>query len=137
MSNYILAGIRLSIVAAAVLIATLPGAAQSITGSISGTVVDPNGGVVPGAKVMLTNKNVGDSRVVTTNEEGRFTFAAVQPGTYTVRIENQGFQTLLRENTILAANESLALGELASGNGKRERNRDDHECRGHGRDAKQ
>ena len=68
MSNYILAGIRLSLVAAAVMIVTLPAAAQSITGSISGTVVDPNGGVVPGATITLTNKNVGDSRVVATND---------------------------------------------------------------------
>jgi hypothetical protein len=93
------------------------GSGQSITGTISGTVTDPNGGVIPGASVTLTNKQVGNSRTVNTNDEGRFTFAAVQPGEYSVMIEHQGFQKLLRENTILSANENLALGELALATG--------------------
>ncbi|MEQ1762590.1 MAG: carboxypeptidase regulatory-like domain-containing protein, partial [Pyrinomonadaceae bacterium] len=100
-----------------VIITAAASSAQSITGTISGTVVDPNGGVIPGASVTLTSGQLGDSRVVTTNDEGRFTFAAVRPGTYSVRIEHQGFQKLLRENTVLAANESLALGELALATG--------------------
>jgi hypothetical protein len=100
-----------------VTILAVAASAQSITGTISGTVTDPNGGVIPGATVTLVNDQVGNSRVATTNDEGRFTFAAVQPGRYVVRIEHQGFQKLLRENTVLSANENLALGELALATG--------------------
>src|SRR5258706_2238705 len=96
-----------------VVILSIAASGQTTTGTISGTVTDPNGGIVPGATVTLVSDQVGNSRVVTTNEEGRFTFAAVQPGKYTVKIERQGFQKLLRENTILSADENLALGELA------------------------
>ena len=44
--------------------------------------------------------------------EGRFAFAAIQPGVYSVKVERDGFQKLLRENTVLSANENLALGNL-------------------------
>jgi outer membrane receptor protein involved in Fe transport len=87
--------------------------AQTITGTISGTVIDTNGGVVPAASVTLTFKQTGARRDAVTNADGRFTFAAVQPGTYSIKIEHDGFQTLLREDTVLSANENLALGDLA------------------------
>ncbi|MFL6335953.1 MAG: carboxypeptidase-like regulatory domain-containing protein, partial [Pyrinomonadaceae bacterium] len=88
-------------------------AAQSITGNITGTVTDASGGVLVGATVTLVNEKTGERRNVNTNEDGRFQIAAVQPGVYTVRVEQQGFQTLERRNTTLSANENLALGELA------------------------
>ena len=91
----------------------LPAAAQTVTGSVAGTVTDPSGGVVVNATVVLVNEQTGDRRNLNTNEDGRFHFAAVLPGVYTVRVEQQGFQTLERRNTVLSANESLALGELA------------------------
>jgi hypothetical protein len=100
-----------------VLILAVVGIGQTITGTISGTIVDPNGNIVPSATVTLTFVQTGASRTATTNEEGRFTFSAVQPGVYRVKIEHQGFQSLLRENTVLAANENLALGELALATG--------------------
>ncbi|HWS85891.1 MAG TPA: carboxypeptidase regulatory-like domain-containing protein [Pyrinomonadaceae bacterium] len=87
-------------------------AAQSVTGNITGTVTDASGGVLVGAAVTLVNEKTGEKRNVNTNEDGRFAFAAVQPGVYTVRVEQQGFQILERRNTVLSANESLALGEL-------------------------
>lgn len=117
MSSFKLFNTKLILGLSILFIASSFALAQSITGSISGTVTDPNGGIIPGAGVTLTNVQVGDSRVATTNDEGRFTFAAVRPGTYTVLIEHKGFQKLLRENTVLSANENLALGELALATG--------------------
>src|SRR5439155_10139068 len=87
--------------------------AQSVTGSISGTVTDSAGGVIPNATVTIIHEQTGDSRNVTTNEEGRFLFSAIQPGLYTVKIEHTGFQTLKRTKTPLTANENLAIGEMA------------------------
>ena len=89
-----------------------PALAQSVTGSISGTVTDLTGGVLVGAGVSLQNDQTGTTRSATTNEEGRFSFSAVQPGTYTLSIEQRGFQRLERRNTVLSANENLALGDL-------------------------
>src|SRR5215213_7611392 len=97
----------------AVLLLCRVAAAQTITGNITGTVTDATGGVLVGATVTLVNEKTGEKRNANTNEDGRFSFAAVQPGVYTVRVEQAGFQVLERRNTVLSANESLALGELA------------------------
>src|SRR5882757_8889107 len=78
---------------------------QSVTGSISGVVTDPNGAVVPGATATLMNDKTGDKRDQVTNEAGRFNFASVQPGAYTLKVEHQGFETMLRTKVVLSANE--------------------------------
>jgi hypothetical protein len=87
--------------------------AQSVTGSISGTVTDSAGGVIVGASVTLRSDQTGSTRTATTSEDGRFSFAALQPGVYTIKVEQSGFQSLERKNAILTANESLALGDLS------------------------
>jgi len=86
--------------------------AQTITGSISGAVMDASGGMVPGATVTLISEKTGQSRGSTTNSEGRFNFAALQPGNYALKVERQGFQTLEQRGVILSANENLALGDM-------------------------
>src|SRR5262245_35074872 len=65
--------------------------AQSVTGSISGVVVDPNGAVVPGATITLVKDETNDKRNQPSNESGRFNFASLQPGVYSLRIEHAGF----------------------------------------------
>src|SRR6185369_2100259 len=85
--------------------------AQTITGSISGAVMDSTGGMIPGATVTLISEKTGQARTSTTNAEGRFNFAALQPGTYTLKVEYRGFQTLEQRGVILSANENLALAE--------------------------
>jgi hypothetical protein len=64
-------------------------AAQSLTGSITGTVKDEQGGVLPGATVTLTGKT--GARTTVTDAEGGYRFSAVDPGTYAVTAELQGF----------------------------------------------
>src|ERR1043166_2200431 len=61
-----------------------PTFAQTITGTISGTVIDPNGAVVAGANVTLHSDQTADKRDQVTNESGRFSFAAVRPGIYSI-----------------------------------------------------
>src|ERR1044072_18957 len=63
--------------------------AQTITGSISGAVMDSTGGMIPGATVTLVSEKTGQSRGSTTNSEGRFNFAALQPGNYALKVERQ------------------------------------------------
>ena len=86
--------------------------AQTVTGAISGVVVDASNSAIAGATVTIINAKTGDSRVVTTNESGGFSVPALQPDVYTIRIEHRGFRSLERRNTILSANENLALGQI-------------------------
>jgi hypothetical protein len=94
------------------LLATNTAPAQTITGSISGAVTDSSGGMIPGATVTLSSEKTGQTRSANTNGEGRFNFAALQPGAYSVKVEQHGFQTYEQRGVILSANENLALGEL-------------------------
>jgi hypothetical protein len=85
---------------------------QTITGSISGAVTDSAGSVIPGATVTLTGEKTGQARTVTTDSEGRFNFAALQPGRFVVKVEQQGFQTYEQREVVLSANERLALPDV-------------------------
>src|SRR5882724_6200390 len=68
------------------LVLSSPVSAQSVTGTISGTVTDPNGAVVAGANITLANDQNRDKRDQITNDSGRFGFASVQPGVYTIKV---------------------------------------------------
>jgi len=70
----------------------LTGMAQSSTSSVSGTVVDPQGNVVPGATVTLTNKEKNFTRTQTSTDNGSFAFTLIPPGQYTVDAEAKGFK---------------------------------------------
>ncbi|MGH9313316.1 MAG: carboxypeptidase regulatory-like domain-containing protein [Vicinamibacterales bacterium] len=89
-----------------------PAAAQSVSGSISGTVVDSTQQVVPGAVVTLVNEQTLSTRGTVTTDTGDFVFSAVQPGRYTVKIEMPGFRPVERQNLMLPANERLSLGTI-------------------------
>src|ERR1700677_3875365 len=67
------------------------------TGSISGTISDPSGAAVPGAKVTVTAPATGASRSSTTNESGEYTVPLLGVSDYTVQVELAGFQTAKTE----------------------------------------
>src|SRR3954452_16070694 len=67
--------------------------AQVDTGSIVGTVTDPSGAVVNGAKVTLTNQGTGITLSTTTSADGVYKFSPVRVGTYRLEVTAQGFQT--------------------------------------------
>ena len=68
--------------------------AQNNKGSIIGTVKDPNGAILPNAKVTITNNADGQSREVTSNDSGEFAAPNLDPGNYKVTVESSGFKTL-------------------------------------------
>src|SRR5499426_1180113 len=86
---------------------------QTVTGAVSGTVLDASGNAIAGGTVRLINERTNDARVLTTNESGDFRFTAVLPGTYTIKVEQKGFSSFERRGNVLTANEHLAVGELA------------------------
>jgi hypothetical protein len=67
--------------------------AQTITGSVNGTVTDPSGAVIPNAKVTATNVATGVSTPTTTNNDGVYVIRFLQIGTYKVAIDAPGFAT--------------------------------------------
>ena len=87
-------------------------AAQSVSGSITGTVVDQTRQLVPGATVTLVNEQTADVRATSSNETGAFVFSAVQPGTYTVRVELTGFASFELRNVVVPASEQVPVGPL-------------------------
>lgn len=82
-------------------------------GSLSGTVTDPAGAVVPGANVELKNNANGAARAVTTGNNGSFQFTDIEPGTYTVTVEGNGFKRAVASNVVvntsLTAQVTIAL----------------------------
>jgi hypothetical protein len=62
------------------------------TSAIVGQVSDASGAGVPGAVVTVTNKETALKRTARTDESGRFNFPQLKPGTYSVRVESQGFE---------------------------------------------
>ena len=94
-----------------------PLAAQNVAGTITGTVLDEQKQVVPGASVTLINENTGEARAVTSDERGEFQATTLPPGTYTVRIEMTGFRTVERKHNVLTAAERLSLGTFTLGIG--------------------
>ena len=76
--------------------------AQGPTGIIVGTVADQSDVVVPNASVTVTNKSTGIARTINANSEGLFSAPALQSGEYEVRVEMQGFRTVVRDATVQA-----------------------------------
>ena len=74
--------------------------AQTVSGVITGTVKDPTDAVVVNAGLTLTNDATGAHRTAVTNEVGLYTFNAVQPGAYTLQVEQSGFKTVRRTNIV-------------------------------------
>lgn len=86
--------------------------AQTTSGTITGTVTDQSGAVVPSAKITLTDEATKDTREVTGGDNGEFVFAALRPGAYTISVEKAGFQGFRQNGIVLTQTERLSLGNL-------------------------
>ncbi len=75
--------------------------AQKTAGTITGTLTDPSGAVVPGAIVSVVNERTGAARDAATNEEGSFSFPELEAGTYRITINKGGFKKLALKNVEL------------------------------------
>src|SRR5512146_3001587 len=80
-----------------VLFGSLIAFAQTETGTIKGTVADTTGAVVPSAKVTATSTTNGSIRSTVSNADGLFAITNLQPGLYDVKIEAQGFASVVRK----------------------------------------
>ncbi len=88
-------------------------AAQTTSGSIAGNINDSNNAAISGATVKISDAGKGFTLAATTDNEGRFVFPTVPPGTYTMTVEAAGFKKLERTGLLLVANDKLTLGDIA------------------------
>jgi len=100
---------RLLLSGATVLFAASACLAQESRGSITGKVVDPQGAVIPGAKVTVTNVETNVSNPVNSNSTGYWEVNFLIPGDYLVTAETVGFKTLKRSGISLSTGDRLAL----------------------------
>ena len=83
--------------------------AQGTTGTISGTVMDETGGVIPGITVTVTHLETSSSRNVVSNDSGRYAVSNLQVGAYEVKGELTGFQTSIRAGIELTVGRSAVV----------------------------
>ena len=83
--------------------------AQGTQGSISGTVFDATGGVLPGATVRLLNEGTGQRWNATTSAAGNYRFPALLPGTYTAEAESPGFKAFRNSGVTLQVAQNATL----------------------------
>src|SRR5713101_600885 len=101
-SEFAVLALALGIIAFAGLLVLAPSAsAQKTSGTITGTLTDPSGAVVPGAIVSVVNERTGAARDAATNEEGSFSFPELEAGTYRITINKGGFKKLALKNVEL------------------------------------
>ena len=94
---------------AAVFAAALILNAQTSTSSITGTVTDTSGAVIPGATVTLSNDETGVTSVQKTNQAGVYAFPSITIGQYSVRVELKSFKTVRKTGNTLSIGAPLDI----------------------------
>lgn len=110
----------IGIMAMGVLLAGAMFGQQLATATLHGNVLDPQGAVLPGAQVTLTNLDRNQDRVTRTDEQGYFSFPLLPVGRYRLRVQAPGFKTYEEGGIVLQVNEvrrmdvQLQLGEVTT-----------------------
>jgi hypothetical protein len=108
---------QLVLTAAGMVLASALLVAQTVgTGSVVGLVTDPQGAVVSGAKVGITNKATAAVIHLTSSSAGSYTSGPIVPGDYTIRIEAKGFKTtelpvVVQVGNTVSGNVRLQIGQ--------------------------
>jgi Carboxypeptidase regulatory-like domain len=102
--------VKITIPFVSLLLTLLPTAnAQTITGSLFGSVADPGDAVVVGATVQLTHEISKQTRDYKTDNNGDFQFISLIPGVYSLKVVHPGFKTFEQKNLTISAQERVAL----------------------------
>ncbi|MEO7653276.1 MAG: TonB-dependent receptor, partial [Bryobacteraceae bacterium] len=99
---------------AALLVSFFPSAlrAQGLTGQVSGSVQDPAGAAVTGARISLINAGTGQARESTTDGSGAFVFTELLPGAYQISVEVPGFKRYEQKDMNLSSGERVTLRQI-------------------------
>ncbi len=104
--------IRASVVLAALIVAVgvhHAVLAQTETATLSGRVSDPQGKVVPGAQVEITNVDTGIKTSTTTNDDGLYVVPNLRPGRYRIIVRKDGFKEIVKPDVVLHVQDTVAL----------------------------
>ena len=83
--------------------------AQSPNGTISGIVLDPSGGVIVGADVLIINNATGVQYPGKANSEGYYVVPNIPPGNYRIQVSNSGFKTIIKPDIVIHVQDALAI----------------------------
>ena len=83
--------------------------AQSPNGTISGIVLDPAGGLLVGAEVLIINNATGVQYPGKANNEGYYVVPNIPPGTYRIQVSNRGFKTIIKPDIVIHVEDALAI----------------------------
>ena len=83
--------------------------AQTVSGTLRGTVTDPNGAVVPNATVKVVSTETGLERTVVSSSDGVYNFAFLPIGTYTLEATGANFAKFVEQNVLIRLNETAVL----------------------------
>ncbi len=103
MTKILRASYALALLAIVCMLTNAPAHAQSVYGSVFGTVTDKTGAVVPGATVTVTDVAKGTVVNALSNAAGDYTVSHLVPDTYDVKVEAQGFKTSTTKGIVVAA----------------------------------
>ncbi|MEA2176703.1 MAG: hypothetical protein QOD00_4295, partial [Blastocatellia bacterium] len=84
-------------------------AQSTVTGAIGGVIMNPNKEVVPGAAISVRNVETNNEETATSDGEGRFRVVNLQPGTYTVTVNSQGFSPFNQEKVVVEVGRVTSL----------------------------
>jgi len=104
------AGLALALSALCLLLAAAALPQGIATGSISGTIADPSGAVVPGAKVTVVNMATNTASTAETNNDGGFALRSLPPGTYKITIEAPNFRTTVLDKVDVSVARDTNIG---------------------------
>src|SRR6267154_1585311 len=106
------AGLAIALSALCLLLAAAALPQGIATGSISGTIADPSGAVVPGAKVTVVNMATNTASTAETSDSGFFAVRSLPPGTYKVTVESKNFRTAVLDKVEVVVSQDLGLGSI-------------------------
>jgi hypothetical protein len=82
---------------------------QSPTGTVSGIVLDPSGGAIAGAQVLIINEATAVQYPGKANGEGYYVVPSIPPGTYRIQVSNSGFKTIIKPDIVIHVEDALAI----------------------------
>src|SRR5207253_5761681 len=79
------------------------------TASLNGSITDATGAIIPGAKVIVTNTGTGLQREAASDSAGLYDVRLLQPGTYNITVQKEGFRQIRREGMRLEVNQAARI----------------------------
>jgi hypothetical protein len=101
--------LRLVSIVALLVVASSPAGAQSVSGTILGTVTDASGAVISKAKVTVINEGTGLTRTVEADSSGDYSVPSIPTGRYTITAEMSGFKTLALSNVEVSVDQRVRI----------------------------